>query len=268
MAIKRRDFIKLSAGTTAGAAFLGACTTSDSTSTKSAGPLDGLKSMTTDIVPITVDERLARIEKAQRLMTENKINALFLDGGTTMEYFTGIRWGTSERMMSAIIPAKGELKYISPAFEAARVEELMTIGSDIRVWEEHESPYKQVAMAFKDMGISSGTIAMEERVRFFLYDGVKKEAPNLNYVSGDPVTIPCRLFKTAAELALMQRANDITLRVHHCISMFFLPKIINDSVPEVGALLILGKHQPTHMAVSNNNILRKEMLSLWMGVAA
>lgn len=214
MTLKRRDFIKLSAGTTAGVALLAGCTTPDSSVVKSDNPLDGLKSMTTDIVPISVDERMARIEKAQRLMTENKINALFLDGGTSMQYFTGIRWGTSERMMSAIIPAKGEVRYISPAFEAARVEELMTIGNDIRVWEEHESPYKQVALAFKDMGISTGTIAMEERVRFFLYDGVRKEAPNLNYVSGDPVTIPCRMFKSPAEIALMQRANDITLRVH------------------------------------------------------
>jgi len=214
MAIKRRDFIKLSAGTTAGAALLGACSTPETTSAKTGSPLDDLQSMTKDIVPISVEEREARIEKAQRLMAENKINALFLDGGTTMEYFTGIRWGTSERMMSAIIPAKGEVKYVSPAFEAERVKELMTIGSDIRVWEEHESPYKQVAMTFKDMGISTGTIAMEERVRFFLYDGVRMEAPNLNYVSGDPVTIPCRMFKTPAELALMQRANDITIRVH------------------------------------------------------
>lgn len=214
MSIKRRDFLKLSAGTTAGVAFLGACTSPESTAVATKDPLDGLQSMTKDIIPITVQEREGRIEKAQRLMAENKINALFLDGGTTMEYFTGIKWGTSERMMAAIIPAKGEVKYISPGFEAERVKELMTIGKDIRVWEEHESPYKQVAMALKDFGISRGTVAMEERVRFFLYDGIKKEAPNLTYVSGDPVTIPCRMFKSPTELALMQLANDITIRVH------------------------------------------------------
>lgn len=220
MSLKRRDFIKLSAGSTAGAALLGACSTPTETPATTIDPLAGLESMTKDIVPISVQEREARIEKAQRLMTENNIKALFLDGGTSMEYFTGIRWGTSERMMSAIIPAKGEVKYVSPGFEAERVKELMTIGNDIRVWEEHESPYKQVALTFKDMGISSGAIAMEERVRFFLFDGIRKEAGNLNYVSGDPITIPCRLFKTPAELALMQRANDITIRAHKiCASL-------------------------------------------------
>ncbi|MEQ8425472.1 MAG: M24 family metallopeptidase, partial [Cyclobacteriaceae bacterium] len=213
MTLKRRDFIKLSAGSTAGAALLAGCTTPAATASPE-GPMDKLKSMTTDIKPITKEERESRIEKAQRLMTENKIKALYLDGGTSMEYFTGISWGTSERMMAAIIPASGEVKYISPAFEAERVKELMTIGNDIRVWEEHESPYKQVATAFKDMGISNGNVAMEERVRFFLFDGIRKEASNLNYVSGDPVTIPCRMFKTPAELALMQRANEITIEAY------------------------------------------------------
>ncbi|HNP07888.1 MAG TPA: M24 family metallopeptidase [Cyclobacteriaceae bacterium] len=214
MTLKRRDFIKLSAGTTAGVALLAGCTTPDSMPSTGNSPMDKLKPMTDGIVPISKAERESRIEKAQRLMVDNKIEALYLDGGTSMEYFTGISWGTSERMMAAIIPAKGEVKYISPAFEAARVEELMTIGNDIRVWEEHESPYKQVALAFKDFGIRSGNIAMEERVRFFLFDGIRKEASNLNYISGDPVTIPCRMFKTPAELALMQRANDITIEAY------------------------------------------------------
>lgn len=213
MTLKRRDFIKLSAGSTAGAAFLASCA-APSTPPPADSPLDKLESMTKDIKPITVEERQARIEKAQRLMTENNIQALFLDDGTSMEYFTGIHWGQSERMMAAIIPAKGEVAYVSPGFEAERVKELMTIGKNIRVWEEHESPYKQVALTFKDMGISTGTIAMEERVRFFLFDGIRKEAPNLKFVSGDPVTIPCRMFKSPAELALMQKAHDVTLAAY------------------------------------------------------
>lgn len=212
--LKRRDFIKLTAGSTAGAAFLASCNSSAETTSKADTPLDKLKPMTGDVKPITVAEREARIEKAQKLMVDNKIQALYLDGGTSMNYFTGIRWGTSERMMAAIIPAKGEVKYISPAFEAERVKELMTIGNDIRVWEEHESPYKQVVLAFKDFGINSGNIAMEEQVRFFLFDGIRKEASHLNYISGDPVTAACRKYKSAAEIALLQKANNIAIEAY------------------------------------------------------
>lgn len=214
MTLKRRDFIKLTAGSTAGAAFLTSITSSAQTTTKSNSPLDKLKPMTGDVKPITVQEREARIEKAQRLMTDNKIKALYLEGGTSLNYFTGIRWGRSERMMAAIIPAKGEVKYISPAFEAARVQELMTIGSDIRVWEEHESPYKQVVLAFKDFGINSGNIGIEEEVRFFLFDGIHKEASNLNYVSGTPVTAECRKYKSPAEIVLLQKANNIAIEAY------------------------------------------------------
>ncbi|MBK8291952.1 MAG: aminopeptidase P family protein [Flammeovirgaceae bacterium] len=210
MSIKRRDFIRVSAVGAGAAALLAGCTT-PAPETSSSSPLDNLKSITDDIVPISLDERKARIEKAQRLMVENKIDAIYLDGGTTMEYFTGIRWGTSERMMAVIIPAKGELKYVGPHFEEERIRELMKLGTDLRVWEEHESPYKLVAQIFKDLGLRSGRIGMEERVRFFLFDGIRKEAPAFEYVSADPITIPCRIIKSAAEIALMQKANDITL---------------------------------------------------------
>ncbi len=219
MTLKRRQFIKLSAGSTAGAALLAGCST-PAANIPPTSPMDDLKNMIGDIKPITKDERLNRIERAQKLMADNKLEALYLDAGTSMEYFTGIKWGQSERMLAAIIPAKGDIKYISPGFEAERVKEMMTIDGEIREWQEHESPYAVVAGAFKDMGIRAGTVAMEERVRFFLFDGVRKEASHLNYASGDPVTIPLRMFKTATELALMQRANDITIIAHRvCTSM-------------------------------------------------
>jgi len=176
--------------------------------------MDQLKSMTDDIVPISLQERESRIEKAQRLMSENKIEALLLDAGTSLKYFTGISWWPSERTMVAIIPAKGEVKYVSPAFEADRLRQLIKIGKDVRTWEEHESPYLQIANVFKDFGIRNGNIGIEERLRFFLFDGVRKEASHLNFVSGDPVSVPCRLIKSKAELALMQRANDITIEAH------------------------------------------------------
>jgi len=211
--MKRRDFIRTSAVTAGTATVLtslnGCATPVAKEEPKS--PLDDLKSLMEGVNPITLDERKARIEKAQRLMTENKIDAIYLDGGTSMEYFTGVRWGNSERMMAAIIPAKGDVRYVCPHFEEDRLRELITLGNDVRVWEEHESPYKVVTGILKDLGIKTGKVGMEERVRFFLYDGIRQEAPHLQYLSADAVTIPCRMFKTAAELALMQKANDITL---------------------------------------------------------
>jgi Xaa-Pro dipeptidase len=204
MSLKRRDFIRFSAGTSLLAGL------SSFTRFKNS-PLEDLQSMVTDVAPITKEERITRIEKARKLMAENNIEAILLDSGTSFKYFTGISWWPSERTMVAIIPAHGEVVYISPAFEAERLRQLITIGTDVQTWEEHESPYKQIVKALKGMGIKSGSIGMEERLRFFVYDGVRKEAPHYNYISADPVTMNCRLIKSAAELALMQKANDITI---------------------------------------------------------
>lgn len=219
MTIRRRDFISLGAATLATGmlADLASCKTGPQK--EDAGSTGTLKSMTGDVVPISKSEREARIAKAQRLLAENKMDALVLESGTALRYFTGISWWPSERTMAAIIPAKGEVKYVCPAFEEARFREQITIGSKVYTWQEDESPYQLIANAIKDSGIVSGTVGIEENVRFFIADGIRKAAPNLNCVSGDPVTIPCRLIKSAAEIKLMQIASDITVAaIKHGIS--------------------------------------------------
>ena len=84
----------------------------------------------TDYVPITVSERLARIEKAQRLMVEQGIDALYLDASTSLYYFTGLRLWASERLHGAVIPARGDLFYISPGFEEEKTRAMLLFGDD------------------------------------------------------------------------------------------------------------------------------------------
>jgi Xaa-Pro dipeptidase len=170
-----------------------------------------LRRMTDNVVPITLEERKARIEKAQRLMHEQHIDAIYIEPGSSMFYYTGMRWGTSERMLAMVIPARGEIAWVCPKFEEERARELIAMGKDIRTWEEDESPYKRVAEILKDRGVRTGTVGIEERVRFFLYDGIRQAAPAVKYVSATPITAGCRMFKSPAELALMQIANDITI---------------------------------------------------------
>lgn len=204
----RRNFLKLSA-TAAGVAMLP--TVSDGQTQSVPEQIKQLKPMTDGIAPITEAERLDRIDKAQKLMTENGIGAIFIEPGTSSFYFTGMRTWISERMIALIIPAKGELAWVCPKFEEDRMHEIIKFGKDIRTWEEDESPFKVVAGIFKDRSLQSGKIGMEERVRFFLFDGLRNEASNFDYVSAVPVTAGCRMFKSPAELALMQKANDITI---------------------------------------------------------
>ena len=208
MEMKRRNFLHLST-LAVGTIAMNSCTPAQEQAPDTT--LEKLKQMTDNVIPITIAERKGRIEKAQRLLVETNMEALVLDAGTSLEYFTGISWWPSERPLVAIIPARGDVQYVCPGFEESRLHELITIGKNVYVWQEDESPYKQIANALKDNGVRSGSVGMEERLRFFIFDGVRKEASHLNYVSGDPVSAECRLIKSPAELALMQIANDITV---------------------------------------------------------
>src|SRR5262245_42034614 len=177
-------------------------------------PIAALKPFPGTAAPISDDERKARIEKARKLMAENGMGAMVLEPGTSMSYFVNVRWGLSERPFLLVIPAKGELAYVTPGFEEQRAREITKFTNDVRVWQEDEDWGKVVAGILKDRGVATGKVGFEERVRFFIADGIRAAAPAVQFVLATPVTAGCRMIKSPAEIALMQRANDITIEAY------------------------------------------------------
>jgi len=208
MRMNKRDFLKLS-GATAGAIALSACGESGSESSE-----PRLNSILGDVSPIGVDERLTRIENAQRLMATHNIDAILVEPGSAMLYFSGIRWWRSERLTAVVIPREGDIGVVTPFFEEPSVRESMTFGDDVRAWHEHESPFERVAGFLKDRGITNGRIGLEDTVRNFVAVGLADVAPQLEIVSALPVTAGCRMVKTAHEIALMKKASEITLEAY------------------------------------------------------
>jgi Xaa-Pro dipeptidase len=129
----------------------------------------------------------SRIEKARQAMKELGLQAIVVESGAAMMHLTGVRWGRSERTFAVVLPAKGELAYVVPGFEEMRARELIRAGDEIRAWEEDESPYLKIAQILKDRGVTSGRVGMEDTVRFFVFDGIRKQAPKLDYVSAEAV---------------------------------------------------------------------------------
>jgi len=168
--------------------------------------------------PITTEERAARVENAKRLMRANDLDALFLTGGTSMVYFTNIRWGGSERLFTVVIPAQGDAFVVCPGFEEDRAREQLALGplagAEVRVWQEHESPYERVAEGLRDRGVSTGRVGAEETVQFRFSNGIAQAAPAVEIVSGTPVTAGCRGVKDEHELELMRLANEATLTAY------------------------------------------------------
>jgi len=177
--------------------------------------LASLSNMTSDLTPIQPAEYLYRIAKAQTYMQNNGIDAIYLNAGTNLAYFTGMRWYASERLVGAILPAKGEVQYIAPYFEIGSLNGFKVIDGPIRGWQEHQNPYQLFVNILTEMGIAAnGTIGIDESAQFFIFDGINKAQTGLNLVNAQPVTAHCRMHKSANELALMQRAMDMTLVVH------------------------------------------------------
>jgi Xaa-Pro dipeptidase len=169
--------------------------------------------------PITNDERLARIERARALMVGEGLGAIVLTGGTSLVYYTNLRWGHSERMFAVILPAKGAPAIICPAFEADRAGEQiktspLAAGAELLTWHETQSPFELTARTLKARGVATGRVGIEETVRFVFADSIAQAAPAIRFVSATPVTAGCRMFKDAHELELMRLASKVTLNAY------------------------------------------------------
>jgi len=127
-----------------------------------------------------------RIAKLQEAMKEFGLQAVVLEPGPAMLYLTGVRWGKSERTFAVVLPLKGEPVWVLPGFEEARARELIHVGTDIRVWQEDESPYERIVQGLKDRGVT-GKVGIDEAARFFVFDGIRKLAPKLDYVPATQV---------------------------------------------------------------------------------
>jgi Xaa-Pro dipeptidase len=201
-----------------------------------------LKSIAAGVRAISAEERLGRVARVQALMIQQNIGALLVESGSSLEYFTGISWRRSERTTAAVIPAKGAVLVVTPAFEEPSVRESLQIGGDVHIWNEPENPFEKIVEGLRDRGVAAGVIAVEPTVRFFIVDGVRQASGAYRIVSGDALVRACRLIKSPAELKLLQTANDVTIQalrwVHSQVAHDMRPSDIEALVN--GATIALG----------------------------
>jgi len=162
--------------------------------------------------PISQAERLQRLAKAKTLMAQNGIGAVIVESGSSLDYLTGVQWHRSERLTAAVIPAQGDPIIVTPFFESPSVKETLAVPAEIRTWDEDQEPLKLVADFLRERGVAGQPVGFEETDRYFIVDRLGQQLPGLKSVSGNPVVRALRLIKSPAELALMQAANDITIR--------------------------------------------------------
>ena len=195
-------------------------------------PVLALKERSHEAVPISAAERQQRIDRARELLAQNKLAALTVTGGTTLEYFLGVPAYQSERLFAWTLPATGDPFIVCPTFEAGRMHEALSAspnGAATRVytWNEDDDPYALLAKSLKAATPSSLPLALDERVQYVFADRIAQAVAPRATTSGIPVVAGCRSIKSPAELALMQLANDITLSVYKAVYESCSPGMTN-----------------------------------------
>ncbi|MFQ3193831.1 MAG: Xaa-Pro dipeptidase [Colwellia sp.] len=251
MNMNKRAFLK--AGS-AGLAALSVSTTAFASSTKMAKSKHStLKNITQSVSAITAVEREIRIKKAQKLMQQMNISALIIEPGAAMDYFSGIQWWRSERLTALVIPQQGKIGIVCPFFEEPSIQESLAITGDIRVWQEHESPFERIKQILVDRNISlaKGTIGFENSVRYFVQHGVMSLLSNMQHVSAEPVTRGCRIIKSHHELQLMHKANEVTLLAYSEVYSKLEVGMTSSHVKSLmsNAQSTLGGNSPWNMAL-------------------
>ncbi|MEG8220940.1 Xaa-Pro peptidase family protein [Sphingomonas sp. HH69] len=195
--------------------------------------VEALTSLTQGITPIGRAERADRLKRAQAMMQAQGIDALLIEPGASLIYYSGVRWWRSERLTAMVIPASGAPLIICPFFEKPSIDESLGIPAEVRVWQEHESPHALVAAFLTEKGLAKGRIGIEETVRYFAVDGLKAALPQAQLTT-DPVTRALRMRKTPAEIALMQTAADVTMTAYR----WTYPQVKAGMAPaDIGALM-------------------------------
>jgi Xaa-Pro dipeptidase len=214
----------------------------------------GLTPMTSGAKPISPAERNARVTKLQGLMQQKKIAALLVDTGSTLDYFTGVQWHLSERVTAAVIPAFGKTVIVTPFFEQPTIHEMLQIPAEIRTWQEDENPFELIAGVLNDRGAPTGPLAVEGTTRYYVLDAVTKALKRQReVVPGHELVRACRMFKSPAELALLQIANDVTLTalryVHAHLELGMRTADVSDLMDQ--ATVALGAESEFSMALLN-----------------
>ncbi len=235
-------------------AMAGAAAVIPSTTYSARAKAPGLSSMAAQAVPISTAEREARIAGAQQLMRQQGLSAILVEPGSSLVYFTGVRWSRSERLTGAVIPADGPIGVFTPFFEEPSVRESLAVPADLRTWNEHEDPLQLVGNWLKERKLGSGTIGVEETVRYFIVHGLGRALPQARIRSAAPVVRALRMIKSPAEIALMQLASDITIaayrhtaaRIERGMTPAQIGAMMNEATAALGgrpefALVLLGE---------------------------
>lgn len=179
----------------------------------SAIELAKIQPLESSVKPIQKVEYNQRIHKICNLMKANNVQAIYVNAGVNLLYFTGTHWNASERMVGALLLPNEEVHYIAPNFEKGTIQDFLEVDGTIHCWEEHENPQKLFFDILKDNNINQGEIQIDETTPFFIINALSAQKETFKISIATALISECRMIKSAAEIAIIQHVMNITLEV-------------------------------------------------------
>jgi len=176
------------------------------------------------VAPIGADEYAGRLDRARQATEHLGAEALIVNAGASLRYFTGIGWTATERLVALVLPVSGAPFLICPTFEKGSLEAALALPFDLRLWQEDQDPHRLVADALA----ASGRLAVDPSLPF--HHAERLRGLGLELVDGARVIDGCRMIKSAAELALMSRAKTMTLEVQRRAARILTPGLAASEV--------------------------------------
>ncbi|MCW6508838.1 M24 family metallopeptidase [Lichenifustis flavocetrariae] len=181
---------------------------------------------TAGVLPIGPAEYLARRAGLVEAMRRTGVATVYLDATHNLTYFTGVKWSPSERLCGAVLTASGAHIFVVPAFERGTFTGLAGAEAPILTWEEHDAPERALVDWLAGHGTGDMRLALDPETPFFRAERLRAALPDRSTIeSAGPLIEPLRGRKSPAEIALMQRAFDITLEVHRAAAAILRPGI-------------------------------------------
>ncbi|MDG2043559.1 MAG: Xaa-Pro peptidase family protein [Maricaulis sp.] len=189
--------------------------------------LSRLSNMLEHCQPITIDEHKVRLQGLCARMRAADLDAVWLNSGSNLTYYTGTNWHPSERLVGAMVTADGEMTYVGPAFEEGTIRDFMGVEAKLLTWEEHENPYLLAATTIS----ADARVGLDPSCPYFTVSGLSETIGGKTGNAGD-VVLYGRARKSSEEIALMQATKTATIEVHKAAARILRAGISTREVTE------------------------------------
>jgi Xaa-Pro dipeptidase len=169
--------------------------------------------------PLTPAEKRPRLARAAKVLSECGADALLVEPGATLRWFSDVRWGLSERLFALVVLADGNAFWILPSFETSVATRRIAAGgpeAPLVSWDEHEYAWEPLAAELRARGVER--LVIDPAARAFVVARTAEAFGPARVRVGVDVVRRLRATKDARELELMRGACELTQRAIRAVA--------------------------------------------------